>query len=524
MLLNFMLLHPFLPQQKLFKAYDIRGDVRLFSDDFLWALANTLAKQYARSNASEIMIGYDVRLQSREIANFLALACEQQGLTVCWLGQVTTPMMAYMAYQYSGNGMMVTASHSEKHINGIKWLINGESPSSQDIEQLYFSLADEPATLPSQDVYQQLQQALLNRPQIDAFAAYQADMQRALSTIQKTYNTNLTTLNHSNQPLTSKRLVIDCMHGATSIFAKTLFTGLGYDCIMLNDEPNGLFPAGNPDPTETGRLSELSAMVVTYQADLGLAFDGDGDCLMVVTATGAVVTPDHLLYLLATIALDEAPNTQGIEASKSEVIFDVKCSHHLPQLIVARGAIPVMEKTGSSLMRKSLQNKSRNSVFAGELSGHFLFNDGYFVLHDDAMYAAARLLNWLDHQPNSLLDILMALPLSISTADMYLPIDTSEAGQQLVSQLIQLSKNLFSALKQAFNVKQMNTIDGLRLDFARGFGIVRKSNTGNFLTVRFCGDSLDDLYQVQTVFVDLCRSVDTQLAEQVANIQPLTAA
>ena len=140
------------------------------------------------------------------------------------------------------------------------------------------------------------------------------------------------------------------------------------------------------------------------------------------------------------------------------------------------------------------------------------------------MYAAARLLNWLDHQPNSLLDILMALPLSISTADMYLPIDTSEAGQQLVSQLIQLSKNLFSALKQAFNVKQMNTIDGLRLDFARGFGIVRKSNTGNFLTVRFCGDSLDDLYQVQTVFVDLCRSVDTQLAEQVANIQPLTAA
>lgn len=527
MSLNSMLLHPFLPQQKLFKAYDIRGDVRLFTDDFLWALANSFAKQFVQASAQNVVIGYDVRTHSRDMASFLAHACEQHGLTVIWLGQVTTPMMAYMAHIQGGNGLMVTASHCDKTINGIKWLIGGESPSSQDIQDLYFCLADEPAVIPSVPLYQQLQQALSARPHTDdAFVSYQAAMQQALAALPKAHSDpseNQDKQAVSTRPITHcapKRLVIDCMHGATSIFAQALFSGLGYDCVMLSDTPDGTFPAGNPDPTENGRLSALCKRVVATQADLGLAFDGDGDRLMIVTAAGDVVSPDHLLYLLANIALAELPVSHRT-ALQPEVIFDVKCSHYLPRLISAQGAVPVMEKTGSSLMRKSLQNKSRHSVFAGELSGHFLFNDGYFVLHDDAMYAAARLLNWLAYQPQSLSQLVAALPMGVSTADMYLPMATSEAGQYLVNKLTQRTKKLFSWLKSAVHAKQINTIDGLRLDFAHGFGIVRKSNTGNFLTVRFCGDSLADLTHVQTVFVDLCRDVDAHLAAQVASIQPV---
>ncbi len=508
-----MLFHPFLPQKKLFKAYDIRGDVIFFTDDFLGALASSFAKLFKAQRANDVVIGYDVRLDSERIARFLAVACQNVGLQVIWLGQVTTPMMAYMAHKHSGNGMMVTASHSEKHINGIKWLVCGESPSSTDIETLFFALADEPPTLPTASFYQQLTN-FLPLPTEDYFNQYQTAIYQAISHIHTAHPSSLTSPNRH----CVKKIVIDCLNGSTSRFAKSLFSGLGYDCVMLNAIPDGNFPKGNPDPTETHRLLELCATVKQFKADLGLAFDGDGDRLMVVTGNGEVVSPDHLLYLLAKIALTQLP-TSAI--TKPEVIFDVKCSHHLPRLIAEQGAIPIMEKTGSSLMRKSLQNHSRFSVFAGELSGHFLFNDGYFVLHDDAMYAAVRLLNWLANQAQSLGDIIHQMPFSVSTADIYLPVENSEIGQKIITRLVGLSKKPFSALKRALSLTTINTIDGLRLDFSHGFGILRKSNTGNFLTVRFVADSLEDLQKIQQVFVGLCRNVDHGLASQVANIQPV---
>lgn len=522
-----MLLHPFLPQKKLFKAYDIRGDRALFTDDFLLALATCFAKLFAYHRADEVVIGYDVRLDSERIAKFLALMCQQMGRRVIWLGQVTTPMMAYVAHKHSGNGMMVTASHSEQHINGIKWLVCGESPSKTDIEDLFFALADEAPCLPSPTFYHLLESTEFE--QVTAFTPYQSAIHHALDRIEHIIYATPTSHRADTQPLTDnlppptlinpiKKIVIDCLNGATSRFAESLFVSLGYECAMLNNTPDGNFPKGNPDPTEAGRLGELCQAVQASGADIGLAFDGDGDRLMVVTQDGMLVSPDHLLYLLAKVALAELHNDT---TAPPEVIFDVKCSHHLPRLIAEQGAMPVMEKTGSSLMRKSLQNQSRFSIFAGELSGHFLFNDGYFVLHDDAMYAAVRLLNWLNHQPLSLTELLAQLPTSVSTADMYLPIESSEAGQKLIARLVQVSKKPFHLFKKALSPKHIHTIDGLRLDFAHGFGILRKSNTGNFLTVRFAGDSLDDLTQVQQVFVGLCRSVDDNLALQVADIKPV---
>lgn len=292
--------------------------------------------------------------------------------------------------------------------------------------------------------------------------------------------------------------------------------------MVLNNIPDANFPKGNPDPCEQGRLAELSLAVVKEQADIGLAFDGDGDRLMVVDNKGLPLKPDDLLYILAGVAIDEYKNSK---LQPAEVIFDVKCSHHLPLLIEQRGALPIMEKTGSSLMRKSLQNKTRFSIFAGELSGHFLFNDGYFILHDDAMYAGLRLLNWLNFQQNTLLNIVENLPKNISTPDMYIPIDNAEVGQVFIKKLLNLTKKPFWAIKQRFMIKKVQTIDGLRLDFQYGFGILRKSNTGNFLTVRFSADNLENLQKVQNVFVDLCHFIDENpdktIAKQVAIIRPI---
>ena len=511
-----LFIHPFLPQKKLFKAYDIRGDVMLFTDDFVWALAKTFAHGFvaaqSHTTAAAIVIGYDARKQSQEIAQFFAFACAQVGLRVHWLGLSTTPMMAYTAQQLTGNGLIVTASHSQKDINGIKWLINHESPSSEDIEHVFAQLAHCTPQLPDTEWLSQIKQLPTNDVTTDEVNDYLAAIHTALAHVNAPHNLCVVSA------FAPKRIVIDCMNGATSLFAEALFSQLGAACIMLNNTPDGNFPKGNPDPTEANRLCELAYHVLACSADIGLAFDGDGDRLMVIDAKGHLVSPDHLLYLLSRICLEERPPSYP---ATSKVIFDVKCSHHVASLLAQQGAVPTMAKTGSSLMRKSLQNKSDHAIFAGELSGHFIFNDGYFVLHDDAMYAAARLINWLYRQPRSLVDILNELPPCVSTADMYLPVKDADAGQKIITRIIAMSKKPFTRLKSSLDIKNIYTIDGLRLDFASGFGILRKSNTGNFLTVRFCANTIADLRYIQTIFVNLCRRVDDHLAEQVAQIQPI---
>ena len=265
---------------------------------------------------------------------------------------------------------------------------------------------------------------------------------------------------------------------------------------------------------------------------------------MVVDSSGQPLVADHLLYLLSRVAIEdhfESAACHDSDARSPTVIFDVKCSHHLPTLIQQAGAQAQMSKTGSSILRRALQAKKDGTeshiLFAGELSGHFIFNDGYFLLHDDAMYAGLRLLNWLNHQPSTLAEIIDTLPEMVSTPDVYLPLadysysvsqDTTLSEDQQSSQPI-LDKLSALCQKLQSNIKdlpvslpsdaRLTCIDGLRLDFSNGFGIIRSSNTSNSLTVRFAGDSLSDLTQIQGYFVSLCQSISPDLANQVANIQ-----
>ena len=343
------------------------------------------------------------------------------------------------------------------------------------------------------------------------------------------------------------KIVIDCLNGSTGLFAEEFFRSHPALCsqvIVLNATPDGNFPKGNPDPMENGRLQELSEAVMSYNADLGLSFDGDGDRLMVVDNQGEALVADHLLFLLARVAIEDH-RTQGICTYASSctptVIFDVKCSHHLPLLIKKLGAQGQMSKTGSSILRRALQAEKNGTephvLFAGELSGHFIFNDGHFLLHDDAMYAGLRLLNWLHYQPISLAEIVKTLPEAVSTPDVYLPLSdysysvshnaaipsSDETAQPILSKLSALCDKLQSGINDlALSLPtdaRLTCIDGLRLDFAHGFGIIRSSNTSNSLTVRFAGDSLSDLENIQGCFVNLCQSISQDLARQVANIR-----
>lgn len=588
---------PFAAQQSLFRAYDIRGSRQHFSTDFIDALGNAFAHLYdvapyhstdlslknsplthnlltqnIGSEKTIVVIGYDVRLGSDIIAQRLAEILTQHGLQVIQLNLVTTPMMVFWAEQYQGHGIVVTASHSAKDILGIKWLINHQSPSSTDIQLLYQHLIHNAAQYRND-----LQKNIVNQnKKLRPIDLSCADKQTVLSNEQVTtaYIEAIAQVfkqihpfhkrgSKDNRPASDKLdlvVVIDCLHGATSNIAKRLFDCFCQQVIMLNDTPDGNFPFGNPDPTEPYRLIQLQQNVLAHQADIGIAFDGDGDRLMVVDNSGKVVMPDHLLYLLAQVALAERPQSLPDSRLPSQVLFDIKCSHHLPKLLSELGTVPVISKTGSSLMRQQMQHPDSQIIFAGELSGHFIFNDSRFIVYDDAMYAALRLLHWLSAADDpsgkrALTDITQSLPAMVSTADHYLPMPrTKHTDDSVVDQLTRLCLYLrqlveataeedadqdllntcspslchCSADKQHMTLEQarcllpvgttLSCIDGVRLDFTHGFGVLRQSNTSYNLTARFAGDSLDDLKEVQAKFAALCRPFDQKLAVQIATI------
>lgn len=599
---------PFAAQHSLFRAYDIRGERHYFTTDFIYAAGESFAQLYraahhtcpnADSDMSTplptVVIGYDMRLGSKNIARILGDVLATRQLQVVDLGLVTTPMMAFWAQQYDGHGIMVTASHSAKDILGIKWLVDHTSPSSKDIASFYANL---PASNHTTTRHQtrlshcpQITHSPITRLSADHVAQrYQQTMTTVFTRLYRQLpaaTTETKSINVDSQKL-DMTVVIDCLHGATSRIAEALFKQCCARVIMLNDTPDGNFPAGNPDPTERGRLAELQHTVILEQADIGIAFDGDGDRVMVVDNSGKVVIPDHLLYLLAQVALTTLPSDNACQTTQPsqtddhkfdrqnaapEVIFDIKCAHHLTPLLTKLGAQPIMSKTGSSLMRKQLQTGMQQAVFAGELSGHFIFNDGYFIVYDDAIYASLRLLYWLVYHapidypaankgirtdiwgerkpvdaPLQLTDITRHLPTLISTADHYLPLPKlistecsivhhlTELCHYLQQQVVILPPAPKSTLPDCHCLAaaqhdlrpqaqtllpagtQLTCIDGIRLDFAHGFGILRESNTSHSLTVRFAGDSVADLEDIQSRFVSLCRPFDAQLATQIANI------
>ncbi|MDE4455196.1 phosphomannomutase [Psychrobacter sp. DAB_AL62B] len=583
----------FATQQSLFRAYDIRGSHQHFTTDFIEAMAHAFAHLYHASPRHPIqcdlknralmpnviqntdseqiivVIGYDVRCGSDTIAQKLATILTQCGIQVIQLGLITTPMMVFWAEQHHGHGIVVTASHSAKDILGIKWLVNHQSPSSEDIQTLYQELAIRNTLSKSSNAIDApINNKQINLPIEQVGRVYTDAIVQVFKQLYP-YNNQASITHTTDSRQTFSKLylvvVIDCMHGATSNIAQHLFERFCQDVIMLNDIPNGHFPTGNPDPTEPHRLKQLQQSVVTHQADIGIAFDGDGDRLMIVDNNGKVVTPDHLLYLLAQVALTERPNFLTDSQLPSQILFDIKCCHHLPKLITELGATAVMSKTGSSLIRRRLQQSNNQIIFAGELSGHFIFNDGYFILYDDAMYAALRLLHWLGHTANNgkispnLATIIHGLPVIVSTADHYLPLpETALTDCSIVERLIRLclylqqlikatslnsthtehqpiidcavsectcsAKRPYITLQQAQYLLPVGTklscIDGVRLDFSHGFGVLRQSNTSHNLTARFAGDSIEDLKDIQAKFAALCHPFDEDLAAQIIAILP----
>jgi phosphomannomutase len=452
-----------------FKAYDIRGIVgRSIDEAFAEHLGRAFGSEAVAAGERAVAVGRDGRLSGPALAAALVRGLVSTGLDVVDLGAVTTPMLYYVAATRGEHGcrsgIQVTGSHNPKDYNGFKMVLAGRAIYGADIQGLRRRIEAEAYT-----------QGAGRSATMDIAAEYQA---RIVGDIRQKRR---------------MKIVVDCGNGIPGASAPALLRALGNDVTELYSEVDGNFPNHHPDPSKPENLDDLIRAVQRNGAELGLAFDGDGDRLGVVTRDGHIIYPDRQLMLFATDVLQRQPGAQ--------ILFDVKCSMHMGPTIRRAGGVPLMWMTGHSLMKAKL--KETGAPLAGEMSGHIFFSERWYGF-DDATYTAARLLEILSRSkdPSAVLD---ALPTSHSTPELNVPCDEGEHHR--VVQKLREQASFEGAT-------DLVTIDGLRAEFADGFGLVRASNTTPVLVLRFEGDSPAALERIQGQFMTALRAVkpDAQIA------------
>ncbi|WP_368571150.1 phosphomannomutase/phosphoglucomutase [Acinetobacter haemolyticus] len=460
----------------IFRAYDIRGKLTNLTPTIIRSIAVALAAQYIEAGQKQIVIGYDARLTSPTYANIIQQIFEHQGLEVINIGCCSTPMMYYIARDYAGNGIMVTASHNPKSDNGIKWILKGEPPSPEAIQQV--GLYAEGFTDQIIEI-QNLDQLHKIIPQ------YCLQYQQAL----------LSDI-HLSKPL---KIVLDGLHGSAGRCAKSVLEKLGCDVIALRCEANGHFPDHAPDPSHAEHLKQLQQAIISENADLGIALDGDGDRVVLLDEQAHIISPDRLLSLFAQMCLQQHPH--------KEIVFDVKCSRMVADTVEQLNGQAKMIRTGSSFLRSYLSQSNGNAVFGGEYAGHYVFNDGRGFGYDDGLYAALRVMEYFGQsEARCLSELLAAFPERYCTEDIY--ISTHNASPQQVLNNIEIISHRLAA--------RLSKIDGVRLDFDDGFGIIRASNTGEYFTVRFDADHPDRLVEIRQKFISMLQDQYPQIAQELA--------
>jgi phosphomannomutase len=452
-----------------FKAYDIRGVVGAGIDEaFAEHLGRAFGSEALKAGDRAVAVGRDGRLSGPGLVAALIKGLASTGLDVVDLGAVTTPMLYYVAATRAGHGctsgIMVTGSHNPKNYNGFKMV------------------------LASQAIYGDEIQNLRHRMEAEDYARGKG--RAATMDISTEYLGRIVRDCKLARPM---KIVVDSGNGIPGASAPGILRALGCEVTELYSEVDGDFPNHHPDPSKPENLADLIRTVRETDSELGLAFDGDGDRLGVVTKDGQIIYPDRQLMLFATDILKRQPG--------GTIIFDVKCTQRLAPVIRKAGGKPLMWKTGHSLVKAKL--RETKAPIAGEMSGHIFFSERWYGF-DDATYTAARLLEILSRSKNPS-KVLNALPTSFSTPELNVPCAEGEP-KAVVEQLLANAK--FPGAKEII------TIDGLRVDFKDGFGLIRSSNTTPVLVMRFEGHTAAALHRIETDFMAALRAVkpDAQVA------------
>ncbi len=438
--------------QEIFKAYDIRGIVdKSLTETVTSQIGQAIGTEATLAGDQSVVVGRDGRLSGPSLAAALSAGIRSTGCDVIDIGMVPTPVTYFATYHLeTGSAVSITGSHNPPEYNGLKVMINGETLAGDRIQMLRKRIEDQDL-LSGNGTHH-------HESVIDAYTARitgEITLQRPL------------------------KVVLDCGNGVGGSIAPRLLQKIGCDVIELFSEVDGTFPNHHPDPSQLENLNDLIKTVIATNADFGMALDGDGDRLGVVSGTGDIVFADRQLLLLARDVLSRNPG--------AEIIYDVKCSRVLPDAIREAGGLPTMWKTGHSFIKAKL--KESGAVLAGEMSGHIFFKERWYGF-DDGIYAAARLCELLSAQGQTPTAVFKSIPELVSTPELRLEMEEGK-HHALVEQLVRSAR---------FPTGEICTIDGIRVDFENGFGLARASNTTPTVILRFEADDQQQLIEIQEQF------------------------
>jgi phosphomannomutase len=442
-----------------FKAYDIRGIVpSALNEEFALGLGRTFGTIALREGQKTVAVGRDGRLSGPTMSAALVRGLVEAGIEVIDVGLATTPLLYFAANTLCESGIQVTGSHNPKDYNGFKMVMAGRAIYGDEI------------------------QALRQMMESESWALTAGGKVRNVN-VQAPYRDRIASDICLKRPM---KIVVDSGNGIAGATAPEIFRKLGCEVIELFSEVDGNFPNHHPDPSKPENLADVIRALKETDAELGFAFDGDGDRLGVVTKDGQVIYPDRQMMLFAQDVLSRVPG--------GTILFDVKCSQRLAPAIVAAGGVAEMYKTGHSLIKARM--KQNGSPLGGEMSGHIFFKERWYGF-DDGTYAGCRLLEILSAHPDANA-VLNVLPTSFSTPELNVACEEGEP-HAVVAKLQSQAKFAAPAT--------VNTIDGLRVDWPDGFGLIRGSNTTPVLVLRFEGHTEEALHRIEHEMMALLKTV-----------------
>lgn len=449
----------------IFCQNDIRGILgETINPDVTYAIGLAIAAEMAERGENFIAVGHDGRLSSPELCKSLCKGLVDSGRTVINIGLVPTPLMHFATHTMNAqSGVIITGSHNPPNYNGLKIVLSGDTLSGQDIQNLRLRIENG--------------SFVTGKGRMNTYNLLPEYIERVVGDTQL------------GRPL---KIVMDCGNGSASVVAPKLIRSLGCEVIELFCEVDGRFPNHHPDPGNPENLEELIRTVLQNEADLGVAYDGDGDRLGLVDSSGKIIWPDRQMMVLAADVLSREPG--------ADIIYDVKCTRNLPSQIVKSGGRPILAKSGHAPMKAKL--KETGAMLAGELSGHIFFQERWYGF-DDAIYASTRMIEILSNASESSAEVFAKLPDSINTPEMGVQLEEGE-NIALMAKVLAFAE---------FSDARITDIDGLRVDFLEGWGLVRASNTLPAITFRFEADNEKALAHIQQQFRELLLAIkpDIQL-------------
>ena len=449
--------------ESIFREYDIRGIVpEQINELSIKAIASAIATKCYDEKVHELALGRDGRLSGSKIINALSQELRLLGINIVNVGIVTSPLLYFAAKKLNSmSGVMITGSHNPKNYNGFKIVINDKPVSGTEMLSL---ISNE--IIHSKEAGSEIFKEDLMKEYISEVIAQTSKSSKKI------------------------KVVVDCGNGSAGEIAPRLMRALGHEVIELFCEIDGNFPNHHPDPGKPENLQDLIRTVKKEGADIGIAFDGDGDRLGVVSNLGEIIYPDQLMMIFSKSVLQNSQN--------KEIVFDVKCTNLLGEIITNAGGIPIMSPTGHFHIKNTL--KKTNAPLAGEMSGHIFFNDQWYGF-DDGHYSAFRLIEIMKNSQSSLSSIFQELPKAFSTPEINIDVD-EEKKFKIVEDFIANSD---------FGDGEKNTVDGLRVNFKDGWGLLRASNTTPKLVLRFEAKSHTRLKEIQDMFLVQLKKIDESI-------------